>query len=196
MNNHAKDPIVHTKLQSSITPRKKRNSKKSFYFWILRWTSFLMIPLTFLYDEYIDRPKFTEQKKKPIWVYSSFPHKWGRNKYRRQGSGFIIFGSTNTHLKQSRQMIMALIFTAFQLNNSRQTTSKFFLTLSLSSEVWSSYCASLCIFTFRRGVMVFFFFFWQVREQIDRMFRRWKKWNKVLLVNMFGRASKKERFSA
>ena len=38
-----------------------------------------MIPLTFLYDEYIDRPKFTEQKKKPIWVYSSFPHKWGRN---------------------------------------------------------------------------------------------------------------------
>ena len=80
VNNHAKDPIVHTKLQSSITPRKKRNSKKSFYFWILRWTSFLMIPLTFLYDEYIDRPKFTEQKKKPIWVYSSFPHKWGRNK--------------------------------------------------------------------------------------------------------------------
>ena len=40
-----------------------------------------MIPLTFLYDEYIDRPKFTEQKKKPIWVYSSFPHKWGRNNY-------------------------------------------------------------------------------------------------------------------
>ena len=32
VNNHAKDPIVHTKLQSSITPRKKRNSKKSFYF--------------------------------------------------------------------------------------------------------------------------------------------------------------------
>ena len=24
---------------------------------------FLMIPLTFLYDEYIDRPKFSEQKK-------------------------------------------------------------------------------------------------------------------------------------
>ena len=36
-----------------------------------------MIPLTFLYDEYIDRPKLSEQKK-PIWVYSS-PHKWGRN---------------------------------------------------------------------------------------------------------------------
>ena len=39
-----------------------------------------MIPLTFLYDEYIDRPKLTEQKK-PIWVYSSSPHKWGRNNY-------------------------------------------------------------------------------------------------------------------
>ena len=25
-----------------------------------------MIPLTFLYDEYIDRPKFTEQKKNPF----------------------------------------------------------------------------------------------------------------------------------
>ena len=34
-----------------------------------------MIPLTFLYDEYIDWPQLTEQKK-PIWVYSSSPHKW------------------------------------------------------------------------------------------------------------------------
>ena len=31
-----------------------------------------MIPLTFLYDEYIDRPKLSEQKK-PVWVYSSSP---------------------------------------------------------------------------------------------------------------------------
>ena len=37
-----------------------------------------MIPLTFLYDEYIDRPQLSEQKK-TIWVYSSSPHKWGRN---------------------------------------------------------------------------------------------------------------------
>ena len=29
-----------------------------------------MIPLTILYDEYIGRPKLTEQKK-PSWVYSS-----------------------------------------------------------------------------------------------------------------------------
>ena len=35
-----------------------------------------MIPLTTLYDEYIDRPTLTEQKT--IWVYSSSPQKWGR----------------------------------------------------------------------------------------------------------------------
>ena len=37
-----------------------------------------MIPLTFLYNEYIDRLKLSEQKL--IWVYSFFPHKWSRNK--------------------------------------------------------------------------------------------------------------------
>ena len=31
-----------------------------------------MMPLTILYDEYIDRLKLTEQKK-PIWVYGSSP---------------------------------------------------------------------------------------------------------------------------
>ena len=35
-----------------------------------------MIPLTYLCDEYIDRPKLTEQKK-PIWVYSSSPPQVG-----------------------------------------------------------------------------------------------------------------------
>ena len=35
-----------------------------------------MMPLTFLFDEYIDRPKLTEQKK-PIWEYSSFPPQVG-----------------------------------------------------------------------------------------------------------------------
>ena len=39
-----------------------------------------MIPLTVLDDDYIDRPKLSEQKK-PIWVYSSSPTKVGRNKY-------------------------------------------------------------------------------------------------------------------
>ena len=28
----------------------------------IRWTSFLTIPLTFVYDEYIDRPKLTNKK--------------------------------------------------------------------------------------------------------------------------------------
>ena len=37
-----------------------------------------MIPLTILYDDYIDRQKLSEQKK-PIWVYSSSPTKVGRN---------------------------------------------------------------------------------------------------------------------
>ena len=36
-----------------------------------------MIPLTTHYDEYIDRPKLPD--KKPIWVYSSYPLKRGRN---------------------------------------------------------------------------------------------------------------------
>ena len=31
-----------------------------------------MIPVSTHYDEYIDRPKFSEQKKR-IWVYSSSP---------------------------------------------------------------------------------------------------------------------------
>ena len=39
-----------------------------------------MIPLTFLYDEYIDRPKLTEQKKPPFQYIVPPPHKWGRNK--------------------------------------------------------------------------------------------------------------------
>ena len=43
--------------------RQKRKSKKSFYFHILRCTSFLMIPVSTMGDEYIDRPKLTEQKK-------------------------------------------------------------------------------------------------------------------------------------
>ena len=29
---------------------------------MLRWTNFLMIPVSTLFDEYIDRPKLTEQK--------------------------------------------------------------------------------------------------------------------------------------
>ena len=41
-----------------------------------------MIPLTTLYDEYIDRLKLGEQKNKPICVYSSSPLKRGLNNKR------------------------------------------------------------------------------------------------------------------
>ena len=42
-----------------------------------------MISVSTLYDDYIDRPKLSEQKK-PIWVYSSSPLKRGRNKNVRK----------------------------------------------------------------------------------------------------------------
>ena len=40
-----------------------------------------MIPVSFLYDEYIDRPKLTEQKKNPVeYIVPPPPLKRGRNK--------------------------------------------------------------------------------------------------------------------
>ena len=53
--------------KSSILDKSSKNEilKKSFKIRILRWTSFLKIPLTFLYDEYIDWPKLSE-KKNPV----------------------------------------------------------------------------------------------------------------------------------
>ena len=40
-----------------------------------------MIPLTILYDEYIDWPKLTEQKNPFEYIVPPPPpHKWGRNK--------------------------------------------------------------------------------------------------------------------
>ena len=41
--------------------------------------NFLMIPLTFLYDEYIDRPKLSEQKKPH---YKKKPRKVGSEQQR------------------------------------------------------------------------------------------------------------------
>ena len=46
------------------------------FFHILRWTGFLMILLTTLYDCFIDRPKLSERKKL-IWAYSSSPPQEG-----------------------------------------------------------------------------------------------------------------------
>ena len=73
------------KIETSIGPRKNTIFKKSFEFRTLLWTSFSVISLTFLYDEYIDRPKLSEQKK-PIWVYSPSPPQVGWEQLR-EGSG-------------------------------------------------------------------------------------------------------------
>ena len=57
-------PTVRCSRKTLILDNSSKNAKfkKSFLIRFLRWTSFLMIPLTFLYDEYIDRPKLSEKK--------------------------------------------------------------------------------------------------------------------------------------
>ena len=50
-----------------------------FEFRVLRWTSFVMIPLTFLNDECIDRSKSSERKNPIEYIVAPSPHKWGRN---------------------------------------------------------------------------------------------------------------------
>ena len=49
-----------------------------------------MIPLTFLCDEYIDRPKLTEQKNPFEYIVPPPPHKWGRNKNEDANVWFLI----------------------------------------------------------------------------------------------------------
>ena len=60
-NVNKNNAILSTIQKTAITPCIKRKSK-NFLFQILRGTSFLMIPLTTLYDDDIDRPKLTEQE--------------------------------------------------------------------------------------------------------------------------------------
>ena len=55
-----------------------KNTKFKKMYWIPNSTRDELFNDTNLYEEYIDRPKLTEQKK-PIWVYSSSTHKWVRN---------------------------------------------------------------------------------------------------------------------
>ena len=68
-------PLMFSKSHAAfitISPRqllkKKRKSKKSFLFRFLRWTSFSMTQLKFLYDEYIDWPKWSAQKKNHLGI--------------------------------------------------------------------------------------------------------------------------------
>ena len=57
--------LVFTKiLNLDKSLEKKWISKKHFELNLLRLMSFLMIPLTFFYDEYINPPKLTEEKKR------------------------------------------------------------------------------------------------------------------------------------
>ena len=44
----------------------------------MRWMNYLMIPLTTLYDEYIDRSKLTEQKNPCKYIVPD-PLRGGRN---------------------------------------------------------------------------------------------------------------------
>ena len=69
-------PCSHETLNLNKSP-KKMKFKKSFYFWILRWMSFLMIPLTILYDDYIDGSKIVRTKKP--FEYAAPPPTIGRN---------------------------------------------------------------------------------------------------------------------
>ena len=64
-------PNIQSSLGNSVPDNSSKQSefKKNIKFRILQWTSFLMIPLTFLYDENIDRPKMSEQK-------NPFEYKW------------------------------------------------------------------------------------------------------------------------
>ena len=48
-----------------------------------------MIPLTNLYDEYIGRPKLTEQKNIFEYIVPPSPIKWCRNKNREKGRSFL-----------------------------------------------------------------------------------------------------------
>ena len=51
-----------------------------------------MIPLTILYDEYVDRPKLTEQKKNPVeYIVPPSPLKWGsKKKCMQQNQLFLL----------------------------------------------------------------------------------------------------------
>ena len=66
---------------------------------ILRWAGFLILPLSFLYDEYIDRPKLTEQK--PISVLVPPPLKWSRNK-----NCMLWYYATNNKLTNMKHCIV------------------------------------------------------------------------------------------
>ena len=79
MNKNNGNPSIIPKFLNLVKSLKKRKSRKKYFkFHILRWTGFLKIPLTALYDENIDRPKLTEQKKRFEYIVPA-PTEVGRN---------------------------------------------------------------------------------------------------------------------
>ena len=62
-----------------------------------------MTPLTILYDEYIDRPKLTEQKKNPVeYIVPPSPLKWGseqKNSHMRMAKRSMFVKFVNLWLK-------------------------------------------------------------------------------------------------
>ena len=79
---------------------------------ILRWTGFLMIPLTTLYNEYAYRPKLTKIEQKTIWLYSSTPTKVSRNKYALNYNNFaqkIIMRNAHKHFQSTESRVNVLL---------------------------------------------------------------------------------------
>ena len=76
-----KDRLLQKKLTKLkiLKPNRSRKMqlKKYILIHIQLLTGFLIIPLTSLYDEYIDRPKLSEQKKNPVEGIVSPPTKMG-----------------------------------------------------------------------------------------------------------------------
>ena len=67
-----------------------------------------MITLTFLYHEYTDRPKLSEQKENPF-EYIVPPAKWGRNKEFWVLEVFLI-GSINVSCSSGRHHFQIFCF--------------------------------------------------------------------------------------
>ena len=61
--NYAKYPVFTQNFNPRYFLENGNKVPKKFWLRILHWTICLMIPLTFVYEEYIDRPKSSEQKK-------------------------------------------------------------------------------------------------------------------------------------
>ena len=65
---HAKCPVFTQNFNPRQPLEKKTKLKKILKLWILRWKSFLMILLTYLYDEYIYIYIYIYRSAKIVWT--------------------------------------------------------------------------------------------------------------------------------